>query len=223
MARSTTFLAAAAAALLLAAPALAKTDYDGCIVTTVILDPGRHYTVWYLEDTGEICQGVDCGGGRAPPKTVPGCPAYSGTETVTPRFWTGWSAAHGPAATTSSTAPPLVEVTATTPATLPGAAETTGVEGDGPAVTSSAEGAGGGEETTVGRGEESTVTTLPASVETGAGTGSGSETSGSETSGSGSAEDVTTTLSTGAAVPTAVGRGMLGVVAGVAAAGLVLA
>jgi hypothetical protein len=210
MTRSTTFLAAAAA-LLLAAPALAKTDYEGCIETTVVLEPGRHYTVWYLEDTGEICQGVDCGGGRAPPKTVPGCPAYTGTETVTPSFWTGWSAAHGPAATTSSTAPPLVEVTPTTPATLPGAAETTDVEGDGPAVTTSAEEGAGAEETTVGRGEESTVTTLPAAVETGSGSGSESD------------EDVTTTLSTGAAVPTAVGRGMLGVVAGVAAAGLVLA
>jgi hypothetical protein len=42
--------------------------------------------VWYVPDSLEICQGVDCGGGRAPPKKVPGCPLYEGTETVTPSF-----------------------------------------------------------------------------------------------------------------------------------------
>lgn len=220
MTRATALLTAAAA-LLLAAPALAKTDWEGCVLTTVSLDPGRHYTVRYVEDTGEICEVVDCGGGRAPVKTIPGCPAYSGTETVTPRFWTGWSAAHGPAATTSSTAPPLVEVTTTiappaltsTSTSAAGVVETTSVEGAGPAVTTSAEGAGG-EGTTVVGGEVVTVTTISTLVETG---------SGSEPSGSGSDDAVATTLSTAAAVPTGVGKGMLGVVAGVAAAGLVLA
>ena len=44
--------------------------------------------IWYVPDTLEICKGVDCGGGRAPPKSVPGCPLYQGTETVTPEFLT---------------------------------------------------------------------------------------------------------------------------------------
>ncbi|KAF5001728.1 hypothetical protein FDECE_10861 [Fusarium decemcellulare] len=36
---------------------------------------------WYDPETGEICDPLDCGGGRAPPKTnVPGCAGYTGTE-----------------------------------------------------------------------------------------------------------------------------------------------
>ncbi|KAK3986596.1 hypothetical protein QBC44DRAFT_134786 [Cladorrhinum sp. PSN332] len=36
---------------------------------------------WYDPDDGQICDPLDCGGGRAPPKTnVPGCPQYKGTE-----------------------------------------------------------------------------------------------------------------------------------------------
>lgn len=35
---------------------------------------------WYDPDDGQICDPLDCGGGRAPPKTdVPGCPQYKGT------------------------------------------------------------------------------------------------------------------------------------------------
>ncbi|KAI6372674.1 hypothetical protein MCOR25_003640 [Pyricularia grisea] len=37
---------------------------------------------YYDLDTGELCSILDCGGGRAPPKTnEPCCPAYKGTET----------------------------------------------------------------------------------------------------------------------------------------------
>ncbi|KAK0726360.1 hypothetical protein B0T21DRAFT_33159 [Apiosordaria backusii] len=37
---------------------------------------------WYDPDDGQICDPHDCGGGRAPPrKDVPGCAAYTGTET----------------------------------------------------------------------------------------------------------------------------------------------
>ncbi|KAL2755422.1 hypothetical protein ACRALDRAFT_1064454 [Sodiomyces alcalophilus JCM 7366] len=39
----------------------------------------------YNQDTGEVCDMLDCGGGRAPPKTnVPGCPWYTGTEEYVP-------------------------------------------------------------------------------------------------------------------------------------------
>ncbi|GKU08305.1 siderophore biosynthesis protein [Fusarium langsethiae] len=84
----------ALAALLYALPIAAKTDIEGCTsftsTVTVRPEPGYGNTyqkvIWYMSDTLEICEGVDCGGGRAPPKSVPGCPLYKGTETVTPRF-----------------------------------------------------------------------------------------------------------------------------------------
>ncbi|GKT46227.1 uncharacterized protein ColSpa_06408 [Colletotrichum spaethianum] len=73
---------------------LAKTDIEGCtsFTSTVTIDPSPGYgntyetVIWYVPDTLEICKGVDCGGGRAPPRKVPGCPAYSGTETITASF-----------------------------------------------------------------------------------------------------------------------------------------
>lgn len=78
----------------LAATALAKTDISGCTSTnSVVTVSGRNdvttysTVLWYIPDTGEICEVLDCGGGRAPPKTdVPGCGAYKGTETYSPRF-----------------------------------------------------------------------------------------------------------------------------------------
>ncbi|KAF4962273.1 hypothetical protein FSARC_9662 [Fusarium sarcochroum] len=37
---------------------------------------------WFDPDDGMICDPLDCGGGRAPPKTdVPGCAGYTGTKT----------------------------------------------------------------------------------------------------------------------------------------------
>lgn len=43
-------------------------------------------------DTGAICDALDCGGGRAPPKTtVPGCPLYSGPLPSTTRFLECWT------------------------------------------------------------------------------------------------------------------------------------
>ncbi|SPJ75832.1 uncharacterized protein FTOL_05563 [Fusarium torulosum] len=77
-------------ALLAAAPILARTDLEGCTTyDTVISDANGMYAsrIWYVPDTGELCDFLDCGGGRAPPKTtVPGCPAYEGTETYSPLF-----------------------------------------------------------------------------------------------------------------------------------------
>jgi hypothetical protein len=81
-------------AALLATTALAKTDLGGCTYITSVVtvsgrpDIGTYQTrVWYDPDTREICELLDCGGGRAPPKTdVPGCGLYEGTETYSPRF-----------------------------------------------------------------------------------------------------------------------------------------
>lgn len=62
---------------------------------------------WFDPDTGEICDPLDCGGGRAPPKTdVPGCPMYTGTETR------ATSKSYLPCWTSSATATPTSESSA---------------------------------------------------------------------------------------------------------------
>lgn len=77
---------------IVASTALAKTDLTGCTSSDSVVTPsggGTPYAtrVYYVPDTGEICAALDCGGGRAPPKTtVPGCPSYEGTETYSPSF-----------------------------------------------------------------------------------------------------------------------------------------
>ncbi|KAF2001646.1 hypothetical protein P154DRAFT_521683 [Amniculicola lignicola CBS 123094] len=61
---------------------LAKTDLAGC--TSTLLSGS---ITWYIPSSGEICSLLDCGGGRAPPKsTVPGCPLYQGTATYSPQY-----------------------------------------------------------------------------------------------------------------------------------------
>ncbi|KAK5662227.1 hypothetical protein OQA88_8132 [Cercophora sp. LCS_1] len=61
----------------LATPALSACE-NGYTYTACPNDVVRYYD----PETGELCGGLDCGGGRAPPKTdVPGCPLYSGTST----------------------------------------------------------------------------------------------------------------------------------------------
>ncbi|KAJ0268432.1 hypothetical protein COL940_013394 [Colletotrichum noveboracense] len=152
--------------------ALAKTDIEGCTsftsTVTVRTEIGYGNTyetvIWYVPDTLEICRGVDCGGGRAPPRKVPGCPMYSGTETVTASFLST-----DPAAPTSTVA--LVTVTSTeSGATETGASET----------GSSASATGGSvEATTVPTTSVSAATGTPGGSATG--TGSGAAASGTET------------------------------------------
>jgi len=60
---------------------------------------------YFDPNTGELCGGLDCGGGRAPPKTdVPGCPQYKGTELpiTTPQFLPCWTPPGGSSKTTSA-------------------------------------------------------------------------------------------------------------------------
>ncbi|KAF5689441.1 siderophore biosynthesis [Fusarium circinatum] len=46
---------------------------------------------WFDPDDGMICDPLDCGGGRAPPKTgVPGCAGYTGTETIRASYLSCW-------------------------------------------------------------------------------------------------------------------------------------
>lgn len=106
-------------------PAAARTDYEGCVSTAL---PAT--TVWYVPGTGELCEPVDCGGGRAPPKTVPGCPAYKGTETVTPKFWEGYAGGGAQA----------------TPTAVPGAGGGAGKGGDGDGDGEDSEDDGEGED-----------------------------------------------------------------------------
>ncbi|WYZ46742.1 hypothetical protein EsH8_IX_000967 [Colletotrichum jinshuiense] len=100
--------------ILAATAVLAKTDTNGCtsFTSTVTVNPSPGYgntyetVIWYVPDTLEICQGVDCGGGRAPPRKVPGCPAYSGTDTITASFLpTDPAKKPAPAATAQATTP----------------------------------------------------------------------------------------------------------------------
>lgn len=65
---------------------LARTDLTGCTSTSVS-SPAGASIAWYVPETGEVCDLLDCGGGRAPPKTtVPGCPLYSGTASYSPSY-----------------------------------------------------------------------------------------------------------------------------------------
>lgn len=69
---------------------LAKTDLAGCTSSATVKD-GGYYAIWWVPETGEICQGIDCGGGRSPPKkNVPGCAAYTGTLEYEPSYMPGW-------------------------------------------------------------------------------------------------------------------------------------
>ncbi|KAJ5595489.1 Glycoside hydrolase 18 protein [Penicillium hispanicum] len=55
---------------------------------------------WFDPNTGEVCDPLDCGGGRAPPRTdVPGCPLYTGTETRSTSYLSCWT----PSVSASST------------------------------------------------------------------------------------------------------------------------
>jgi hypothetical protein len=84
--------------------ALARTDLEGC-TSTDVSSPAGASVAWYVPGTGEVCEMLDCGGGRAPPKTtVPGCAGYVGTETYSPSYIAGYgaSATAAPTATDSS-------------------------------------------------------------------------------------------------------------------------
>jgi hypothetical protein len=73
---------------------------------------------WYDPLTGEICDPIDCGGGRAPPKTnVPGCAGYTGAL-PTVSYLSCWT----PSA--SSTAKPATLTTTTKTGSAPTATTT---------------------------------------------------------------------------------------------------
>lgn len=83
--RASTFFTISA----LSAAVYAKTDLAGC-TSSVIVEDGSRLVQWWVPETGEICSGLDCGGGRGPVKqNVPGCPAYTGSLEYEPSYLPG--------------------------------------------------------------------------------------------------------------------------------------
>lgn len=83
----------------------ARTDISGCISSQTTNQWHEASMIWYVPGSGEICDFIDCGGGRAPPKTdQPGCPLYTGTETVTPSYLPGYGPNGSKMAATTTTA-----------------------------------------------------------------------------------------------------------------------
>lgn len=116
--------------------ASARTDLDGCVSTEVVIDYGASY-LWYVPDSGEICTFLDCGGGRAPPKTnQPGCPLYSGTATVTASYIEGYGpSGKQTASTTTATATTSSGSSASGTQTESSASESSGTQSSGSLIT----------------------------------------------------------------------------------------
>ncbi|KAK0671934.1 hypothetical protein QBC41DRAFT_344264 [Cercophora samala] len=212
--------------LALALGAAAKTDIGGCVSTSVpymTRDTLVYRSLlWYLPDTGEICEILDCGGGRAPPKTnVPGCGNYAGTEEYKPSFWTGFNAEPTTATVVlpvkptadANTAAPVVVATTTKKSDVP---VETGAAGKGEDKEEEAEGPAPTTLVTVSGSADGGVTrTVEEVVETTEGPDAGEAQQGGGESSSSSSSSSSTSVLTAGAAPT--GVVMMGVVAGVAA------
>ncbi|KAJ4328204.1 hypothetical protein N0V84_001406 [Fusarium piperis] len=212
-------------AALLAVPAMAKTDMEGCTSYDSILYAGNSpyvSKIFYLPDTGEVCEFLDCGGGRAPPKTtVPGCGSYEGTETYSPRFINPKTLG-GVASETGAAGSDTEDATATiteAPSSTGEAGskttdgseedetttedeETTTAEEASTAEDTTAEETTAVEQTTTTKDASKTITTVTTQATTPAGSGAAS--SGSESEAEAAATPAASTVSTGGAVmPTA--------------------
>ncbi|KAH6673739.1 putative siderophore biosynthesis enzyme [Halenospora varia] len=107
--------------LALAAVAAAKTDLSGCTSSSTKNQWGEASMIYWVPGTGEICAFLDCGGGRAPPKTtVPGCAAYEGTATYSPSYMTGQHAVGASTATSTSKPATTTSTTDTSALITPG-------------------------------------------------------------------------------------------------------
>ncbi|KAL8317681.1 hypothetical protein RB597_001201 [Gaeumannomyces tritici] len=174
-----------------------KTDLAGCTKYTTMVGNVAS-VVWFVPDTLEICSLMDCGGGRAPPKSKPGCPLYQGPETVTPSFLeSNPLKTSTPAPASSSVRPTLATPTSSSVAT----------SGSGTGAAASSETgttAGPGASTAVGSGANSTAV-----LGTGATGGSGSAAITSPpTSKTGASTSPPSAPAGSAAAPVAVMRGL---------------
>ncbi|KAK3901901.1 glycoside hydrolase [Staphylotrichum tortipilum] len=174
---------------------------------------------WYDPNTGEICDPLDCGGGRAPPKTnVPGCPGYMGTLTraTEASFMPCFTSAKPPPApaaeTTVSNPPPA---TLPPPAASP-ASTSSSTSAPPPPPKPSSDSAGGQvESTTSSSAAESTAGSSSAS-------GSGLITTAPPTTLSSSTRSSTSTSSTTSEPVKGAGSRVVGGSWAVVAAGVVL-
>lgn len=99
MSRFSSILAVAS----LASVVLARTDLTGC-TSTDVSSPAGASIAYYVPGTGELCDFLDCGGGRAPPKySVPGCPQYTGTASYFPSYLPGYGSMTAAPSATSTT------------------------------------------------------------------------------------------------------------------------
>ncbi|KAJ5679751.1 hypothetical protein N7462_007995 [Penicillium macrosclerotiorum] len=112
--------------------ATARTDISGCISSQTTNQWHEASMIWYVPDTGEICDFVDCGGGRAPPKTdQPGCPLYTGTATLTSSYLPGYGPSGKMTAATTT-------VSETSSATKSHSSDSTSVTQDGSSMVTTA-------------------------------------------------------------------------------------
>ncbi|KAI0114444.1 hypothetical protein GGR51DRAFT_504428 [Nemania sp. FL0031] len=171
--------------------AACKTDIAGCVSSETVVYGGASL-IWYVPGTGEICEFLDCGGGRAPPKTtVPGCAAYEGTATYSPSYLPGFGAS------ATSTASSGAQTTAAESSTLELASSSSS-----PSSSSS---------------DNASITTPPVTTQTSTAAVETQTSSDSSVASSGSSNSASSTSSVstaGAASPTVVMKGAFGIVAG---------
>ncbi|KAH7144154.1 hypothetical protein B0J13DRAFT_40643 [Dactylonectria estremocensis] len=134
---------------------------------------------WYDPDDGQICDPLDCGGGRAPVKTgVPGCANYSGTEVPSVSYLSCWKSLGSGSTTTIvvSSAESTTEayITSSTAASVgsttePEAVETSTTESEAVESTSSTSTIQSAESTAQTKAGETTETKSNTTTQTTAG------------------------------------------------------
>ncbi|KAI1770636.1 hypothetical protein F4818DRAFT_432172 [Hypoxylon cercidicola] len=200
-------VSAAVLATFLLGQAAAKTNLSGCVSSETVAYGGASL-IWYVPDSGEICAFLDCGGGRAPPKTtVPGCAAYSGTATYTPSFLPGFGAEATASATGQSPAETSAAVASSTTAGADASSATTSALSLPSTITAAP-----------------STTTMATSTTAESSSGSSAESNGGSSSSAGSSQAAdssstsgTSSVSQAAAMPTAAVKGAVGMVVGLAA------
>ncbi|KAI1182924.1 hypothetical protein F5B17DRAFT_161173 [Nemania serpens] len=200
--------AALAAAVLLAGHAVAKTDIAGCVSSQTVAYGGASL-IWYVPGTGEICEFLDCGGGRAPPKTtVPGCPAYEGTATYSPSYLPGFGAAATAGSSSSSAEVTLTGFSSWASASTSSSEQASITPPPVTKQTSAVSSSTSEEIQTDSSSEAASLSSSPAS----------SSSSSSSVAGGNVTSSSTSSVSTGgAALPTAAIKGAIGAMAGLAA------
>ncbi|PGH04955.1 hypothetical protein GX51_03254 [Blastomyces parvus] len=140
-------------------------------------------THWYDPDDGMICDPLDCGGGRAPPKKdVPGCAGYTGTLTraTSASYLSCW---------------PFTTATPSDPAETGTGTEATATGSNPPAPTTAGTGTGGTDAPAT-----TPPPTPPTSDEGASASGSGSSAAPSETPNAGAILDGSLMAGAGAAI-----------------------